>query len=73
MYNGADDINKLGRLTAWNYSNRTNYYPGSCGIINGTIGELFYPVLDDEEVTVFSPDICRFVRKILLLRNITIT
>lgn len=59
MYDGTDDVRKLGRFTAWNYNTTTEYYPGSCGKIKGTSGELWYPVMDDESIEVFSPDLCR--------------
>ena len=58
MYDGSDDIRKLGRITSWNYDSQ-DHFPSYCGRVNGTSGELFYPVLDDQSVQIFSNDLCR--------------
>ncbi|KAJ3658031.1 hypothetical protein Zmor_009797 [Zophobas morio] len=57
MYDGSDDIRKLGRITSWNYDSQ-DHFPSYCGRVNGTSGELFYPVLDDQSVQIFSNDLC---------------
>ncbi|CAH0561086.1 unnamed protein product [Brassicogethes aeneus] len=62
MYSGVDDINKLGRLHSWNYKSQLDYYPGECGRVRGTSGELWYPPLDNEVLEVFSPDICGTIK-----------
>lgn len=59
MYTGETDILKLGVISRWNGFSRTNYFPGACGDVNGTSGELWPPVEDDEKVYIFAPDICR--------------
>lgn len=59
MYDGTDDIQKLGRFAWWNYKSRTEFFPSYCGDVNGTSGELWYPVQEDKYVDVFSPDTCR--------------
>ncbi|XP_066150907.1 protein croquemort isoform X2 [Euwallacea fornicatus] len=58
MYDGGDDIAKLGLITRWNYEHVTSYYPEKCAIVNGSSGELWYPPRNDEEVSIFSPDMC---------------
>jgi CD36 family. len=57
MLTGESNILDLGKIVRWNYSNRTNYY-GSCGLVNGTNGDLWFPPYDAEKVTVFSSDLC---------------
>lgn len=59
MFSGQTDINKLGIINMWNGVSRTDYYEGSCGDVNGTSGELWPPVGDDQKVYIFAPDICR--------------
>ncbi|XP_063923232.1 protein croquemort-like isoform X2 [Zophobas morio] len=58
MYDGSDDVRKLGKFTAWNYEEKSSYYPGHCGQVGGTSGELWYPVKDDKTIQVFSADVC---------------
>ncbi|XP_008192356.1 protein croquemort isoform X1 [Tribolium castaneum] len=58
MYDGTDDVRKLGRFAWWNYNNQTEYFPNYCGEVNGTSGELWYPVENDQYAEVFSPDTC---------------
>ncbi|XP_049825734.1 protein croquemort isoform X2 [Aethina tumida] len=69
MYNGADSISKLGRLAMWNYEPRVDDYPGECGKIQGTSGELWYPPHEDDVLEVFAPDICSTLK---LRKNNTI-
>ncbi|CAB3360083.1 Hypothetical predicted protein [Cloeon dipterum] len=59
MDTGADDINKVGRLRNWNFANRTKFFPSSCGMVNGSAGELWPPGQTKTNITMFSPDICR--------------
>lgn len=61
MYSGGKDPSKLGIITKWNYEHKTSYYPGDCGIVNGSSGELWYAVRGQEKVSIFSPDMCRLV------------
>lgn len=58
MYSGGKDPSKLGIITKWNYEHKTSYYPGDCGIVNGSSGELWYAVRGQETVSIFSPDMC---------------
>ncbi|XP_059480400.1 protein croquemort-like isoform X2 [Neocloeon triangulifer] len=59
MDTGADDLNKVGRLRNWNYVNRTNYFPSTCGMVNGSAGELWPPGQTKTNISMFSPDLCR--------------
>ncbi|GAB0093508.1 uncharacterized protein DMENIID0001_086580 [Sergentomyia squamirostris] len=59
MYTGADDISKLGSIGNWNYENRTEFFAGTCGMINGSAGEFYPPNLKRDQVSFFSPDMCR--------------
>ncbi|RZC38035.1 CD36 domain containing protein, partial [Asbolus verrucosus] len=61
MFDGSDDISKLGRFAAWNYEKRTEYFSSYCGEVNGTSGELWYPVGDDRSIQVFASDVCSTV------------
>jgi len=58
MLTGASNLYDLGVLKEWNFNNRTDYYEGSCGMINGTIGDLWPPLANNETISIFIPDIC---------------
>lgn len=58
MLTGSSNINNLGLIKKWNYSSRPNYYNGSCGLINGSLGDLWPPLLDNSTVSIFINDIC---------------
>lgn len=62
MYTGEGDINKIGKMGEWNYSNRTSYFPDHCGMVNGSAGE-FYPPnqTKNKPISFFSPDMCRTI------------
>uniref|UniRef100_A0A7G3AVF2 Putative plasma membrane glycoprotein cd36 n=1 Tax=Lutzomyia longipalpis TaxID=7200 RepID=A0A7G3AVF2_LUTLO len=59
MYTGADDISKIGKIGNWNYGQRTEFFEGHCGMINGSAGEFYPPYLKKDQVSFFSPDMCR--------------
>ncbi|XP_046382371.1 protein peste-like isoform X2 [Ischnura elegans] len=61
MDTGHDDINKLGRLREWNYSNRTDFYEDQCGDIVGSAGELWPPGRTKDSISMFSSDLCRSI------------
>ncbi|XP_058060508.1 protein peste-like isoform X1 [Anopheles bellator] len=59
-HTGVDDINKLGTMGEWNYQPRTDFFEGSCGMLNGSAGEFYPPGLTkDRPVELFTPDMCR--------------
>lgn len=62
MYDGGDDISKLGIITKWNYEHTTKYYSDECGLVNGSSGELWYPPHDADEVSIFASDLCSDVK-----------
>ncbi|XP_055711408.1 protein peste-like isoform X2 [Phlebotomus papatasi] len=59
MYTGADDISKIGSIGNWNYGNRTKFFADTCGMVNGSAGEFYPPQLKKDQVSFFSPDMCR--------------
>ncbi|KAJ8922773.1 hypothetical protein NQ315_007808 [Exocentrus adspersus] len=64
MYNGGNDINKLGLLTTWNYNDTVSFFKGDCGKVDGTIGELWYPPRDRSSIKLFASDLCSSVELI---------
>ncbi|CAH1983914.1 unnamed protein product [Acanthoscelides obtectus] len=58
MYNGANGIENLGKLHTWNYQTDVPYWPDSCGNVDGTTGELWYPPLGRDKLKLFATDIC---------------
>lgn len=57
---GKDDISQKGELKYWNYKNQTSFFPGECGKVNGSAGEMYPPKLTNESViSLFTPDLCR--------------
>lgn len=61
MYTGTDDLLKTGMLTRWNGYSQVPFYPGQCGKVSGSTGELFPPIYDAESVLMFASDMCRYV------------
>lgn len=61
IFTGADDISKLGVMDLWNNENRSPYYRGNCGMINGTTGELWPKLSEKQDITVFATDVCRSI------------
>lgn len=60
MHTGEGDLMKLGKLMNWNYNSRTDYFADTCGMINGSAGELYPQKLTKEEpISLFTPDLCR--------------
>lgn len=59
MMTGDSSLDNLGILREWNYRSKTNYFPGECGKVSGTTGEL-WPV-DAAGMSlnsVFATDLC---------------
>ncbi|XP_063236007.1 protein peste-like isoform X2 [Bacillus rossius redtenbacheri] len=62
MATGQDDIRRLGDLLQWNHRNRTDFYPGSCGEVRGSAGQLWPPYRQRKDsVHMFSTDLCRSI------------
>lgn len=58
MFTGKNDFYNMGVLNEWNFNNRTDYYQGSCGLINGTLGDFWPPLPNNKTISLFVPDIC---------------
>lgn len=61
MDTGKDTLDSLGILRRWNYKEQLDYYPGKCGKVGGTTGEL-WPIDSPSEstATIFATDMCRY-------------
>ncbi|CAG0903357.1 unnamed protein product, partial [Darwinula stevensoni] len=59
MNTGAKDLSTFGEIQRWNFSPKTDYYQGECGVVNGSAGELFPPNREKDSITIFVPDFCR--------------
>ncbi|XP_044757274.1 protein croquemort-like [Coccinella septempunctata] len=58
MWTGESDVQKTGIVTEWNGANHTKAYDGDCGDIDGTTGDVWYPVKDSSSISIFVPDVC---------------
>ncbi|XP_063990082.1 protein croquemort-like [Diachasmimorpha longicaudata] len=56
---GEDDIANLGVLKKWNFTDVTDYYQSPCNVVEGSAGEFFPPNRGMDEITAFTPDLCR--------------
>lgn len=62
MYTGVDDIDQLALLSSWNYKTQTGGFPGECGRVQGTMGELLPPnSADESEIKIFANDLCSVI------------
>lgn len=60
MNTGASEFSRLGNVEQWRYSNRT-HFRGECGEVKGSTGELWAPEYGQEEVFIFSSDLCTYL------------
>uniref|UniRef100_A0A182PPP0 Scavenger receptor class B n=1 Tax=Anopheles epiroticus TaxID=199890 RepID=A0A182PPP0_9DIPT len=63
---GKDSVHNTGVMRLWNGVSQTEYYPGECGRIRGTTGEVWPPwgptlSHTPSNVSVFAPDVCSSV------------
>lgn len=58
MLTGSTNLYDMGLNKEWNFKNRTDYYKSSCGMIDGTNGDLMPPLLNNNTISLFIPDIC---------------
>ncbi|OAD62418.1 Protein croquemort, partial [Eufriesea mexicana] len=58
MLTGKTNLLELGIVKEWNFQDRVSYYPGECGIVRGTNGDLWPPLPDNKTITFFISDIC---------------
>ncbi|KAM3588252.1 uncharacterized protein V6R79_024580 [Siganus canaliculatus] len=63
VFNGKDDISKVGIIDRWNYNNSLGFWNDQyCDMINGTDASAFSPLVDKKKpLYFFSSDICRSV------------
>lgn len=72
IYTGATDFYKMGITKEWNFKSKPEFYEGSCGVIDGSLGDLWPPLTNNKTVSIFIPDICTWVERILCsIRNVT--
>lgn len=63
MHTGDSDIRQLGAVKLWDYTAQTPYFPGQCGMVNGSAGEFYSPNQQrTESVSFFSSDMCRTIK-----------
>lgn len=63
MGTGDSNIADLGMLQMWNYDMETSAFPGECGRIKGTTGELWPPEKDFKKpLSMFVGDVCRTIK-----------
>ncbi|KAK9874690.1 hypothetical protein WA026_005510 [Henosepilachna vigintioctopunctata] len=66
IWTGKDDIRKTGVMYEWNNKTVSKGYVGECSKIDGSSGEVFYPVKDDTIFPLFQSDFCG---KVILERD----
>ncbi|XP_011268792.1 protein croquemort isoform X3 [Camponotus floridanus] len=62
MLTGSTNLYNKGLNKQWNFKNRTDYYESSCGIIDGSNGDLWPPLPNNNTVSLFIPDICTVLK-----------
>ncbi|XP_017877903.1 protein croquemort-like isoform X2 [Ceratina calcarata] len=71
MLTGKNSLLELGELTKWTPQDRKLVpYPGECGKVKGTNGDLWPPLPDNKTITFFVSDICTYMS--LTYDNITV-
>ncbi|XP_034173677.1 protein croquemort [Osmia lignaria lignaria] len=58
MLTGSSNLRDLGILKEWNFNDTVSYYPGQCGVVSGTNGDLWPPLPNNETISFFVSDIC---------------
>lgn len=58
MLTGSSNLLDLGILKEWNFNDKVSYYPGKCGVVDGTNGDLWPPLPNNETISFFLSDIC---------------
>jgi len=62
VHTGRGDLSRMGDLLLWNGQNTTGYYPGECGKVNGSTGELWSPDRKwNQPTSIFLPDAARYL------------
>ncbi|EZA51413.1 protein croquemort isoform X2 [Ooceraea biroi] len=58
IFTGSTNFYSMGISKEWNFKSRTDFYEGSCGAIDGSLGDLWPPLPNNDTVSIFVPDIC---------------
>ncbi|XP_017033703.1 protein croquemort [Drosophila kikkawai] len=62
IHTGHVDLRQMGDLQLWNGQNTTGFYPGECGKVNGSTGELWSPERRwDQPTSIFLKDAARYL------------
>lgn len=61
MLTGETTLLELGELTGWTPDGNLVPYPGECGKVKGTNGDLWPPLPDNKTITFFVSDICTYL------------
>lgn len=60
VYTGKGQLDKYNVITRWNGLQNLTWWDGTCGMINGTNGELMPPLSPGQgSIYIFNPDFCR--------------
>ncbi|XP_015598591.1 protein croquemort isoform X2 [Cephus cinctus] len=59
MATGEDDVRNIGLFKFWNHKDTTKYYKSPCNAVEGSAGEFWPPFRTEEDITIFSADLCR--------------
>lgn len=63
MHTGDGDIRQIGSVKLWDYATQTPFFPGECGLVNGSAGEFYSPNQQrTEPISFFSSDMCRTIK-----------
>ena len=62
IHTGRDDLSKANKMAWWNFTDKTSFFPGECGRVEGN-AELFTPLEGPTDfVQLYSNDLCRPMR-----------
>lgn len=58
IHTGYGNINKLGRVAAWNYSSHSKFFKDQCGVVSGG-ADLLPPLQRGNSIQIYNNDLCR--------------
>lgn len=61
MLTGSKNLENIGILQEWDHRKKSDIYPGTCNVINGTLGDLLPPPADSDTIPIFAPDMCTLI------------
>ncbi|KAH8412390.1 hypothetical protein KR009_001673, partial [Drosophila setifemur] len=72
IHTGKGDLSRMGDLLLWKGENTTGFFPGECGKVNGSTGELWSPDRKwNQPTSIFLSDAARFLN-LFPVQNVTI-